>query len=273
MGRKALLLLTVMAALVMVSGTALAITYTTSKRVSLKLNKPNYVGTALTRLASNAVGPALTLETDSTDPSATPLKLDTETGSQAPLSVDSFTKVANLNADMLDGRNSSEFARATTDGTGKAEDSDKLDGKDSTQFVQGVDGVVDIAPGTQGQVLRYSGSFGTPDIEVRYNCPSTLSNNGTLTIVNQSPPSGVRFLYVFSDNGGDNPNVFTKLNSSQTLEQEAAASGEHITLQVQMGAGTGTIEAGVGTIEVFSVHRSGFDNDCYVQAQGLFTSQ
>jgi hypothetical protein len=72
MGRKAILLLTFMAALVLVSGTAFALTYTKSKRVSLKLNKPNYVGTALTRLASNAVGPALTLETDSTDGTSTP---------------------------------------------------------------------------------------------------------------------------------------------------------------------------------------------------------
>lgn len=110
MGKKALLLLlTVLAMLVVVGGTALAITYTTSKRVSLKLNKPNYVGTALTKLASNAVGAAFTLETDSTDPNATPLSLQTETTSQAPMTVNSETKVANLNADKLDGKDSSAF--------------------------------------------------------------------------------------------------------------------------------------------------------------------
>ena len=53
--------------------------------------------------------------------------------------------------------------------------------------------------------------------------------------------------------------------------QEAAASGENKTLQVQMGAG-------MGTIEVFSVHHTsslgtGSDNKRRVQAQGLFTSQ
>jgi hypothetical protein len=105
-----------MAVLVMVSGTALAaITYATSKRVSLKLNKPNYVGTALTKLASNAVGPALTLETDSTDPNVTPLSLQTQTSSQAPMSVNSQTKVANLNADSLDDMDSTEFAPRTVE--------------------------------------------------------------------------------------------------------------------------------------------------------------
>lgn len=88
----------------------MAITYTSSKRVSLKLNRASYVATALTKLASNAVGPALTLETDSQDPNATPLKLDTETPSQAPMSVDSSTKVTNLNADMVDGKEADQLA-------------------------------------------------------------------------------------------------------------------------------------------------------------------
>lgn len=111
-GRGRAIALVVVALIVLTSGTAMAITYTSSKRVSLRLNKPSYVATALTRLASNAVGPALTLETDSQDPSATPLKLDTEVDSQAPMSVDSSTKVTNLNADQIDGQNSTAFASA-----------------------------------------------------------------------------------------------------------------------------------------------------------------
>lgn len=159
MGRKAILLVTVMAALVLVSGTAFALTYTKSKKVSLRLNKPNYVGTALTRLASNAVGPALTLKTDSTDPTSTPLRLQTETGSQPPMTVNSQTRVNNLNADKLDGKSSEELAPAThnhddrylpetesdsrfvneTDHTKAAHDAldidaDTLDGKNSTEF-------------------------------------------------------------------------------------------------------------------------------------------
>jgi hypothetical protein len=104
MRRRALLFLTVMmAVLVVTGGTALAVTYTTSTSKALKLNKASFVGTALTKLASNAVGAALTLETDSTDPNATPLSLQTETSSQAPMQVNSQQKVANLNADKVDG--------------------------------------------------------------------------------------------------------------------------------------------------------------------------
>ncbi|CAA9378893.1 MAG: hypothetical protein AVDCRST_MAG93-9029, partial [uncultured Chloroflexia bacterium] len=108
--RRITLLVTVMAAmLIVVGGTALAITYTPSRKVALKLNKPSFVATAATALYSNAIGPALTIGSDSTDPSATPLSLDTETSEQAPMKVDSESKVDNLNADKLDGKDSEEF--------------------------------------------------------------------------------------------------------------------------------------------------------------------
>lgn len=134
MGRRAVLLLTVMATmLVVVGGTALAITYTTSKKAALNLNKSSFVATAATALYSNAFGPALTIGTDSTQSSATPLSLDTETSDQAPMQVDSETKVDKLNADKLDGKDSTAFLGATQQAT----DADKLDGKDSTAFYNG----------------------------------------------------------------------------------------------------------------------------------------
>lgn len=52
-------------------------------------------------------------------------------GSGAPLAVNSAVKVANLNADRLDGLDSTAFL-----GVGaKAADADRLDGQDSSQFV------------------------------------------------------------------------------------------------------------------------------------------
>jgi hypothetical protein len=51
----------------------------------------------------------------------------------APFSVNSNTKVANLNADRLDGLDSTAFLTAGT----KAADADKLDGLDSNSFTQG----------------------------------------------------------------------------------------------------------------------------------------
>jgi len=116
MKRRAVLLLAAMAAIVIVvGGTALAITYTPSKKVALKLNKPSFVATAATALYSNAIGPALKIGTDSTDPSATPLSLDTQTSEQAPMKVDSATKVDNLNADKVDGLDSTQLGVVSTE--------------------------------------------------------------------------------------------------------------------------------------------------------------
>lgn len=97
----------------------------------------------------------------------------------------------------------------------------------------------------------------SPDIDVLYSCPGTLSNDGTLSIKN----FGAETLNVFLDGGGANP-VYVQLSQNQSHTIGAAASGKHITIQVQ-GAGT-------ATIEVFSVHRIS-DNVCHVQAQGLFS--
>lgn len=229
-----------------------------------------------------------------------------------PLKVNSSGKVANLNADKLDGKDSTEFYAAgskvadsshadqadnstnagnadTVDGkhaaefastahnhddryytkpesdgrylgkTAKAADSDRLDGLDSTQFVQG-----------RGQALhgaravpQNSGGYftvlatQTPDLLVGYTCPADLAANGVLVFINHSSET----LNVFSDNGSINPNDYRQLApNGGRFDQAAAASGEHVTFQVQ---GTS-----VATIEVFTAHRA---NDCHTQAQALIT--
>ena len=72
---------------------------------------------------------------------------------------------------------------------------------------------------------------------------------------------GAETVNVFSDNGGANPNAYRQLINEDFISQSAAASGEHITFQVQ--------GAGMVTIEVFSMHRSS-DSKCHVQAQGVY---
>jgi hypothetical protein len=74
----------------------------------------------------------------------------------APFSVNSNTKVANLNADRLDGLDSTAFLTAGT----KATDADKLDGLDSNSFTQGfasrvsyVKRTLPNAPGTELTLL------------------------------------------------------------------------------------------------------------------------
>jgi len=79
----------------------------------------------------NAVDAALvTLENLSTGSGATALSLNVPNG-KPPLVVNSDAKVVKLNADRLDGKDSSGFLGATA----KAVDSDLLDGKDSTAFL------------------------------------------------------------------------------------------------------------------------------------------
>ena len=78
-----------------------------------------------------------------------------------PLAVSSSAKVANLNADQVDGMNSSSFLGANA----QAADSSKLDGLDSTQFVQGggsisvihtalPPGMAGVLIGTPGGIVR-----------------------------------------------------------------------------------------------------------------------
>jgi hypothetical protein len=193
--------------------------------------------------------------------SALQLQVD---GGVAPLKVNAAAgKATNLDADKVDGQEASSFLPANA----KAADSDTLDDIDSTGFVRSQANALDMAPGVNnGEVLRFFNPNVILDIDVFYSCPSNLSNNGSLNIVNRSSSETIN---VFSDNGGDNPNAYTRLGPLQNFAQDAAASGEHITLQAQ-GAHH------MATIEVFSVHRAsalgtGTDNKCHVEAQGLFS--
>ena len=71
----------------------------------------NNAATAVTKLAGavGVDGPMLQLINNNADPDDTALDLRVQAG-EAPLSVNSDTKVANLNADRLDGKNQSAFA-------------------------------------------------------------------------------------------------------------------------------------------------------------------
>jgi hypothetical protein len=275
MGRKAAIFLMVLAALVMVSGTAFAVTYTKSKKVSLRLNRANYVGTALTRLASNAVGPAFTLQTDSTDSASTPLRLQTETSSQPPMTVNSETKVENLNADKLDGTSSEGFANSVhnhsgsniTSGTvaeARIDGAIARDSEVSNGYVQGRGLAQHRARALSPGENIFFWQMTDPPLSVSYNCPANLTSGGFIGIKNTSTTETVN---AFSDNGLGTP-FYNQLDPNEFWSQGAAPDGEHITFQVQ-----GTY---VATIEVFSVHRTsalntGTDEKCHVQAQALVT--
>lgn len=97
---------------------------------SLILGKATNVATSVTGLVGRvASGAALLVNNPSGGPA---LDLRVQAG-KAPMKVNSSGKVANFNADRLDGKSSEEFLGSG----GKAADADRLDGKDSTAFLPG----------------------------------------------------------------------------------------------------------------------------------------
>lgn len=73
------------------------------------LGKTNAVNT-VTKLVGSVAGPSLQVDNNSGGSGATALDLRVEPG-KAPLKVDSDVKVANLNADRVDGKDSSQFVQ------------------------------------------------------------------------------------------------------------------------------------------------------------------
>ena len=94
-----------------------------------QLGQTNSVN-AITKLVGSVAGPSLQIDNNSTNANATALDLQVEAG-KAPMKVNSETKVANLNADKLDGLDSGAFLGAN----GTAANADKLDNKDSSEFL------------------------------------------------------------------------------------------------------------------------------------------
>jgi hypothetical protein len=78
---------------------------------------------AITKLTGTVAGPSLQIINNSTNAAGTALNLQVATG-KPPLKVNSTTKVANLNADQLDGLDSSAFGVRTISTFGYADSCD-----------------------------------------------------------------------------------------------------------------------------------------------------
>ncbi len=185
-------------------------------------------------------GSGATLSLISSDPSRPNLKMSSQ------------AKIAKLNADLLDGQDSSAFLLAG----GKAADADALDGMDSSQFVQGsgelFKGAVALPPdGSSATVVLTTSN---PGLTLAYNCPSDLTSNGIIALRNDSAEP----INVFSDNGGLGPVYQQLAENGGRWDQAAAAAGEHISFQIQGSK--------IVNIEVYSVHRP---FDCHIQAQAI----
>jgi hypothetical protein len=135
----------------------------------------------------------------------------------APMTVNSDTKVADLNADLLDGM-------------------------DSAQFIQGLGvsaaSAVSMSAGNDASVGGAAYGF-----TAKYFCPISLASDGSVTFHN----STANVMNVFYDNGLAGP-VYNSLAGGGDLSIPTAAIGEGLTIQFQ-----GTW---IGTVWLFSVHRA-----------------
>ena len=68
---------------------------------------------AVTRLVGSVAGPSLQVDNNSANANATALDLQVEAG-KAPMKVNSATKVANLNADTVDGKHADQLVRVAS---------------------------------------------------------------------------------------------------------------------------------------------------------------
>jgi len=116
------------------------------------LGKVNTVN-AVSKLVGSIAGPSLQVDNNSTEANATALDLQVEAG-KAPMKVNSGTKVANLNADTVDGKSEADFYAAGSkvadsahadqaDAATSAQNADKVDGKSASEI--GVNGLQQVS--------------------------------------------------------------------------------------------------------------------------------
>jgi hypothetical protein len=100
-----------------------------------------------------------------------------------------------------------------------------------------------------------------PELRLQYYCPSDLTTNGEVILINFSGGT----VNVFSDNGSTDPS-YSSLDNGYGHNEGAAPNGEHLTFQVQAPGPK------VVTIELFSVQRPGgriSPGDCHVEYQAI----
>lgn len=162
----------------------------------------------------------------------------------------------------------------------KVPDADKLDGLDSTDFVRPSTDLGYVSRGFDAQTNARVGfdmqdvpagdtliSFAARNLAIYYHCPADpVATNGSVTIQNSAESSDL-----FVDNGTENPS-YVRMNPNTAVSVATAASGEALTIQLHGGpdgfAGSG---GNLQTIMMFSVHRPGLQGVnagyCHVQGQ------
>lgn len=151
--------LAIMLALVMgVATTALA---GTGIGATFNLGKVNSVN-AVSKLVGSVAGSSLQIDNNSTGTGATALELQVEPGKD-PMKVNSSAEVENLNVDQVDGQSASEFLERSE----TASNSNLLDGKDSTDFAGATEPIKVVAAGhvlSDGRILEATPNVGSVQV-------------------------------------------------------------------------------------------------------------
>jgi hypothetical protein len=126
----------------------------------------------------------------------------------------------------------------------------------STDFIQGTGKAAGQAAAITPGVHLFLGPPMLGFLRLSYQCPNTLSNNGTFIIYNDSGSVA----NVFVESGAANP-TYTQMAAGTQMNLGASATGDSFHVQAQ-GA------LGIITIEAATVNRA---TDCHAQAQAVLT--
>jgi hypothetical protein len=158
-----------------------------------------------------------------------------------------------LNADRLDGLDSTDFLRSSSANEFVRPAWDSLYGR------QGFD-VADVPAGEDQPYL-----LGIRDLALHYKCPAVPASQNGFALIDVGTASNL-----FVDNGSENPDYYKVPSEGSRTQVPTAASGEALTIQVQYGR-SGSADEALDTILLFSVHRPGLPGvnagSCHVQAQ------
>jgi hypothetical protein len=110
-GRATVFLVGLAVMLALVFGVAVTALAGTGVGATFNIGKTNTVN-AVSRLVGSVAGSSLVIDNNSTGAGAAALDLQVELG-KAPMKVNRTTKVANLNADLLDSKDSTSFFSST----------------------------------------------------------------------------------------------------------------------------------------------------------------
>ena len=196
----------------------------------------NGSATAITAANNNATSPTIRAG-NSAGGTALDLLVACKTASACfkppPMTVNSDTKVANLNADELDGMDSTDLVQ----GSGKT-----------------IHGAMVVPTGQQGVL------YSSPELEITFQC-SGPSENGRLYFQNKSPAP----LHLFTDLG-DGTNLFhIKLASTYFTSWVTSPFGEHDSDHIVLSAN------GDGFLATVHFSTIGTAEGCPTHVQGVLT--